>query len=342
VAGKMKVARFDTFEVLMFFAPILFLKTKKEVRQLSMTVVILAAVLTAQIVRNLEHPTIQILNGNDDITQIGASELLGFALLMCLYGELLKSSICKYIFSALFVFGVITCAARSTLVALLIGISVSAVAVRARTVMLSRKTIAIGLVLAFVITIPTFLWLRNVPAAQQKVRLKMAEVEALASGSTVKAGTINLRLSFYQSAIDAFKQHPIVGLGAGGWSIFYYGEDMLRYHPHNCVLEVAAELGIMGLSVLAVFLGILFRSALKLLRSDQYFAFLFPTLLFSVSYNVITGTVESRGLWFLCGFVAAAARISNQSAAMGMIEPRQARPTVAKYPKLQAGEGYSN
>jgi O-antigen ligase len=330
VAGVMKVARFETFEVLMFFAPMLLLKRKRDVRQLFTTVVVLAVVLAARIIINLEHPSKQILNGNEDITEIGASELLGFGLLICLYGKLGKSRAIRYVCAIFLLFGVIACAARSTIVALLISLIVSACAARAGAGMLSRKAVLIGLVLAVIVAIPAFLWLRDRPAAQQKVRWKMAEVEALASGSAVRTGTVSARLGFYRSALDALKQHPIIGLGAGGWSTFYYGEDILHYYPHNFLLEVGAEQGVIGLSLLISLLAMLFRSALKLLRSDRYFAVVFPMMLFTVSYNVITGSVESREVWFICGVVAAASRMSEHLRLADHVQPRVANLEFAE------------
>jgi O-antigen ligase len=104
-------------------------------------------------------------------------------------------------------------------------------------------------------------------------------------------------------------QHPFLGLGVGGWSIYYYNEDVL-YYPHNMLLEVAAEQGIIGLSIVLLIFVILFREGLKLLRSEPYvYGFVFPALVFSLCYHFTTGTVESRSLWFTCGLVAAASRM---------------------------------
>src|ERR1700742_4480968 len=48
--GAMKVARFETFEVLVFFAPLLFLKNKKDVRQLLIAVVVVGIMLSIRVI----------------------------------------------------------------------------------------------------------------------------------------------------------------------------------------------------------------------------------------------------------------------------------------------------
>jgi O-antigen ligase len=309
VQGGMTVARFETFEVLMFFAPILLLKSKADVRQLLITVVVLAIVMSGKIILNLERPSEAVMSGKKDITNLVAGALLGFALLLCLYGKLFESRIIRNACIVFLSFGLIACAARSALVALLISIVVSACVLRGEAGVLARKVVLIALLLTAGVAVPTLLWLRSVPAAQEKVRAKVGELESIAAGPRDKTGTISQRLGFYRSALDAFKQHPIIGLGVGGWSIFYNNEDT-AYYPHSFVLEVGAEQGAVGLSILISLLAVLLRSALKLLHGDPYFAFVFPALLFFVSFHMVTSTVESRELWFICGLVAAASRIS--------------------------------
>jgi O-antigen ligase len=125
-------------------------------------------------------------------------------------------------------------------------------------------------------------------------------------------------------------QHPILGLGVGGWSIYYYNEDVLHY-PHDFVLEVGAEQGAVGLTILISLVVMLFRSALRLLRWDPSLAFMFPVFVFFLSYHLTTGTVEARELWFVCGLVAATSRLSMQA------RPGDpAQPDVSNYKLAEA------
>jgi O-antigen ligase len=321
--GAMKVARFETFEVLVFFAPLLLLKNKKNVRQLLIAFVVVGIMLSGRVIMDLLHPSELVLSGNEDITKIGISELLGFALLFCLYGKLGWSGAIKYACVVILLFGLVACLTRTGLISLLISLVGSACVARGGTGMPSRKRVFIGVVLAVLVAVPTLLWLVDLPAAQGKLRWKVAELLSLASGSTVSTGTVTLRLGFYRSALEALLQHPIIGLGVGGWSILYYNEDVLHY-PHNFLLEVGAEQGAIGLIPLIALLVLLLRSALKVFHSDHELAFAFPTLLFCISYHLMTGTVESRQLWFICGLSAATARIAQTSGLVAYAQSRVA------------------
>jgi O-antigen ligase len=304
---------------------LLLLKKKKDVRRLFIAFVVLGIVLSGQVIIDLLHPSKLVLSGNEDPTKIGISELLGCALLFCLYGKLGESGAIKYACVFIFLFGLVACLTRTAFISLLVSLLVTACVVRGGTGMLSRKRVFIGVILAVLVAIPTLLWLVNLPAAQGKLRWKVAELLSLASGSSVSTGTVTFRLDFFRSALEALSQHPILGLGVGGWSIFYYNEDILRY-PHDFLLEVGAEQGAIGLIPLISLLVLLLRSALRVLRSDHELAFAFPTLVFCISYHLMTGTVESRQLWFICGLIGATARIAQTSGLMAYAQSRVANP----------------
>ncbi len=72
------------------------------------------------------------------------------------------------------------------------------------------------------------------------------------------------RYSYWRVAWRAFKAEPFHGVGAGGWAVYW-----LRYRPfdagaqdaHSLYIQTAAELGIVGLALLAVFLASLAGAA---------------------------------------------------------------------------------
>lgn len=333
--GAMKVARFVTFDLLVFFAPLLLLKKNRNLRQLLIVFVVFGIMLSGKVVLDLLHPSELVLSGNQDITKIGISELLGFALLFSLYGKLGESSAIKYACIVILLFGLVACLTRTALISLLTSLVVTACVAGGGAGMLSRKRVFIGGGLAVLVAIPTLLWLVNLPVAQGKLRWKLAELMSLASGSTVSAGTVTSRLDFYRSALEVLLQHPIIGLGVGGWSISHYGEDVLHY-PHNFLLEVGAEQGAIGLILLISLLVLLLRSTLKVLHSDDEFAFAFPTLLYCISYHLMTGTVESRQFWFICGLSAATARIAQTT---GLVTHAQNRAVNTRVLSRRASLG---
>lgn len=66
------------------------------------------------------------------------------------------------------------------------------------------------------------------------------------------------RYAYWRVAIRAFEQQPVHGVGAGGWAVWW-----LRYRPinefaldaHSLPLQTLAELGLIGLALLAAFLA---------------------------------------------------------------------------------------
>ena len=66
------------------------------------------------------------------------------------------------------------------------------------------------------------------------------------------------RFEYWRVAVDAFAEHPLQGAGSGS-----FRTEWLRERPipesvrdaHSLYLETAAELGIVGLAALALFIG---------------------------------------------------------------------------------------
>jgi O-antigen ligase len=212
--------------------------------------------------------------------------------------------------------GLVTAAARTPALALVVTLITVSLILKAGSRHPNEKKLLLRFSLIGIVAVMAFLWIQNRPGMRDKLASKENEVESILSGSALAGGTITKRLEFYNSALDAFLQHPLTGLGLGGWSVFYSGhgipaEGMPKY-PHNFLLEVAAEQGLPGLALLIALMASLFHSSLKMAKSPE-FAFLFPVLTFLVVYNAFTGTVEDRVLWFWFGMVVAASRIVRNS-----------------------------
>jgi len=81
----------------------------------------------------------------------------------------------------------------------------------------------------------------------------------LASVNTSDEST-SQRIRFYQHGIKHFVNNPVIGLGLGNWkikSIDYDSQNIISYivpyHMHNDFLEIACEIGIIGLIVYLLF-----------------------------------------------------------------------------------------
>lgn len=81
-------------------------------------------------------------------------------------------------------------------------------------------------------------------------------------------GSILSRLEIWQATIIALKDHPLTGLGLGGWWSELPAFDPLG-GPHNAYLQLYSDTGVLGLIalVIAVIIGVkIFR---KILHSDK-------------------------------------------------------------------------
>ena len=99
---------------------------------------------------------------------------------------------------------------------------------------------------------------------------KEGTAQQLAPGVSRYISLESRRYDYWRVAIHAFRDQPLRGVGAGGWAVYW-----LRWRPidegaqdaHSLPLQTAAELGVVGLALLAAFLagvGIAARRAMKL------------------------------------------------------------------------------
>jgi hypothetical protein len=90
------------------------------------------------------------------------------------------------------------------------------------------------------------------------VGAKEASNRPLSGGASRLVSFQSNRYAYWSVALRAFGDHPLEGVGAGGWAVWW-----LRYRPfddfakdaHSLPLQTAAELGVVGLILLGMFVG---------------------------------------------------------------------------------------
>jgi len=81
---------------------------------------------------------------------------------------------------------------------------------------------------------------------------------------TTTAGT---RVRLAQAAFETFGANPLTGVGIGGFDLAWSLSDRPRgQYPHNIFLEVASELGVIGLASLVLLILLGFRNAFRAFR----------------------------------------------------------------------------
>ena len=129
------------------------------------------------------------------------------------------------------------------------------------------------------------------------------------TGTEVTEGDLNGRTAQWRQGIDAFMDHPVLGVGTD----MYRSINTLGKVAHNSYLSVLVELGLVGFVLFATILWIVVSEALRLPRWDRNF---WMTVLSVWAIGASTLTWEHRKTtWLFLTFVVAAA------AAAGRVRP---------------------
>lgn len=95
--------------------------------------------------------------------------------------------------------------------------------------------------------------------------------QPLSGGATRLVTLQSNRYAYWDVALRAFAREPLHGVGAGGWSVYWLRwrtVNEFAQDAHSLPLQVLAELGVVGLALLAVFLGgLAFAASAALKRS---------------------------------------------------------------------------
>lgn len=124
-------------------------------------------------------------------------------------------------------------------------------------------------------------------------------------------GSISSRKDLMSDAFYMFLDNPVFGKGPGAFG----GPSGERLYPHNILLEIAAELGVVGLVVFVIFLFLNYGLIKKLLhpnmgrltRDNMFIRWSAMTFIFSFINALFSGdTATNSLLWFSSGALIAA------------------------------------
>jgi hypothetical protein len=124
------------------------------------------------------------------------------------------------------------------------------------------------------------------------------------SASNLAGGITHARTGEWHAAVETWLHRPVLGSGAGSYlfaSLPYQGVNPVLY-PHDLPLELAAELGILGL-VLGICLYVAVPWALWLARRDPAAWLLGPAVAMFLISNLVDWTWHLSALtaiWALC------------------------------------------
>lgn len=105
------------------------------------------------------------------------------------------------------------------------------------------------------------------------------------------------RLRLYRAGVVHWLESPVFGNGLGSFAPWFYGEDAMGY-PHNLVLEILAELGLIGLLLFVAVLGVAARSLVTNLRTHPVAILLVGLLVFALLNASLSKDLQGNRLLF--------------------------------------------
>lgn len=154
-----------------------------------------------------------------------------------------------------------------------------------------------------------------------------------AEGETALRTAAN-RFNYYAAAYQHWLDAPIIGHGVSSFSNLYFGREIRGTHPHNIVLQLLVEYGIVGLVLFLGFCWVaLRRVTLRRMREDLLLATLVMLLMtFLLTAMVAADTPKNFRLFFLLAlFALAPAARSAVAARATRAMPEEAGPPRRRY-----------
>src|SRR5258708_5336217 len=314
--GWDKLTRFLVISGILFFSPLLLIRTVEDLRLFTLAMLICAILLSIKLLfgvndASLFDPTGHPLTSESrDVTQIGAGQAVGFGLLWLLFCP-------HYSFRqlSLMVSIPLLCAALIASVArcpilFFVAVLLAFLFLRRMRAAVTATNVWLPVLLGGLLAFSASLyWLQQQEAARGKVVTKRAEIEEVLRGSSTPTYTAGRKLTRYRWALKMFAEQPLTGWGLGGWSYYVFDRDVPAY-PHNLVLEIAAEEGVMGLAGLASLLFAVSLALRRIWRSSPDLSFIVPVFAFSLLATMTSGDINvNRPLWLWCGMIFALAGI---------------------------------
>jgi O-antigen ligase len=295
--GGEKALKFVTLTLLATLAPFFLVESERDVRRYFSWTVLLAMVTAAFTVVNPPADDGRLTIGSEGNT-IGISHVLCTAALILLVGALTD-----------------LIAHRGWAVVGAIGLVAVAAAIGSRGPLLS---------LVFALLATGAVWLARVPRKLAPVLLAVVAAAAVlpfislpqdssqrlsrAVSDPVASFRADPRYDTFSEAVTLIGQHPLVGVGAGGFQSVGTLAVPPEDYPHNMVLEVWAELGVLPLTILlasiVTLLAGLWRGAWRHAHNSagRLLYVLIAFLLFNLFETLLTGDLnENRAFWGVFG-----------------------------------------
>ena len=317
--GWDKLTRFLVISGILFVAPLVLIRKTDDLRHFTLAMLICAILLSLKLLYGINDASLFTAAGHPltsesrEVTQIGAGQAVGFGLLwllFCTHYSLRRLSL--LISVPLLCAALIASVARGPIL-FFVAVLVPFLCLRGVRAAVTATNVWLPVLLGGLLAFAGSLdWLQRQESAQAKFATKRAEIEEVLRGSSTPTYTAGRRLTLYRWALEMFAEKPLAGWGLGGWSYYALDRDIPAY-PHNLVLEIAAEEGVLGLAALGSLLLTVSLALRRIWRSSPDLSFIAPVFAFSLLATMTSGDINvNRPLWLWCGVIFALAGIARR------------------------------
>ena len=117
----------------------------------------------------------------------------------------------------------------------------------------------------------------------------------LAGGDTTTDGSLVQRLAAADLAISIFEDHPALGAGTGAFTYYSQFVPLIwnEVAPHNILLELASDWGVMGLGLFAV----LVLTAVRSRPAESVWTAVWGLFLFFLANDMLGSFFDDRAFW---------------------------------------------
>jgi O-antigen ligase len=289
---------FQTFSVLAFVAPLAIVRTRASLFRTLGFLVAVGVVVALTVEESERSASVRVLPGGDNQIHVGL--LLGLAV-VSIVGYLWPASsgwrrLLWLPAFALSLTQLLASGGRSALV----GTALACIVATAWLLQAGRRNriAALALVGVLALLLPAA-WITTAPEVKDRYLVTISD---LRGGAGLDAGGAE-RAELADAAVRTFESHPL-GAGTAGYTALTGYE-----WPHNIVLELASEVGLVGVAALV---GLLAGVAVAAVRAAR-FPLLRTEVIGAASLLVLPLTMAfasfdlngNRVLWFACGLVLA-------------------------------------
>jgi len=123
--------------------------------------------------------------------------------------------------------------------------------------------------------------------------------------------SIRMRLIIWKEALQLFLEHPFFGVGTGGFSV-HLPQYFSGWYPHNIILEILSEHGIVGFIIFSLFLWAVGKSLRFIFRESRekniraLAGFCFCVLIFAFVNALFSSDIGgNKDLFLASGFIEA-------------------------------------